>query len=527
MLTPLLGIRALALSCAIGTATLAQCGWSVAGQLTPPAQHSTSSLLHFARSLALDSGRVIAGSPGYSPTYPTSGLASISTWDGTQWTLDAILGSSVPIAGDDYGRAVALAGDLAVVGAPLHAGTGAVFVYRRGADSTWIEEALWTGSTGSGFGSAVAICGARVVVAAPLANVCTVYEPGPTGWWLSATLAPVTDDAPPIGFGQSLAASADRLAVGYANDEHVAIYQLTDGAWTMQAELGAPEGFEDDGFGSAVALAGDRLLVGAPGTDDDPGAAFAFEYQLGEWRAVASIQPPPGFLGAEFGRAVSLSEQGAMVGAPHTGGGLGAAFVIEPTGSWPIVAQVLPKPTSAKGQFGGAVATDGTAALASIGLDEIGLFGYSGAQTTYVGGAWTLANESNGCLPYLLGYPDQLSVALGGEHSFLVSAGSAGAGSLYWILGSASGEMPGVAFGPLLLPLNHDAYFDASVGLPNQSIFSDTLGVTGIQGTSYAAIVLPPGLVALAGMTLHHSVAVLAPSGTLEFSAASSLTLVP
>lgn len=509
----------------------AQCGWGLCGAVTPPGQHAQSSLLHFARALAADGATVIAGSPGYSAAYPASGQASISSWNGAAWEIEAVLTPSSPQAGDDFGRSVALSGDLAVVGAPLYGAGGAAFVFERHLAQGWSLVAEHLGAPGSDTGRSVALCGTTVVVGAPGLGVVTLLAPVGGAWQSSATLLAPDDDDPPAaspGFGTSVASDGLRIAVGDPEDEAVTVFEFASNNWIARSVLDVPQGFEDDGFGTAVALRESTLLVGAPGHDDDPGAAFHFALQSGQWVAGGALQPPAPFIGAEFGGAVALSAGAAIVGAPKAGGGLGASFVFDPqSAQWSLVEAIVPKPTSAKGKFGSAVAASGPWVLSSIGLDEIGLYGYSGTQATYVGAAWSASNTGQSCEPFLLGYPGQLSASLGGEHSFHASAGAGGAGSLYAILGSASGTAPGFTLGTTTVPLQPDWYFQSCLALPNQGVFAGTLGVFATNEIAYGALTVPAGLTNVAGIVLDHALVVLAPTGEFRASPPTRLEIVP
>ena len=97
-----------------------------------------------------------------------------------------------------------------------------------------------------------------------------------------------------LGFGRALAADGDRLAIGVPGDDSrgfeagaVHVYQLADGRWELQARL-LPA---DDGpfvrLGGALALQGDRLLVGASEPDaveGQHGVAYLFEAEGGGWK---------------------------------------------------------------------------------------------------------------------------------------------------------------------------------------------------------------------------------------------------
>ena len=69
----------------------------------------------------------------------------------------------------------------------------------------------------------------------------------------------------------------------------------------------------------------------------------------------------------------------------------------------------------------------------------------------------------------------------GGAQVLSVSAGSAHAGKLYWILGTASGTLPGLPSVTQeeelqVLPLNADAWFTFTLTAPNTPVLSGSLG---------------------------------------------------
>jgi hypothetical protein len=143
------------------------------------------------------------------------------------------------------------------------------------------------------------------------------------------------------GYGYSVALSADHAVVG-AETEVVHIFcrsdpgtpaNLADDQWVHQAELrSADEPVYYQGFGRAVALAGDWLLVGAPYDDDlctndiqcNSGAAFLFlrddhgtpsEPGDDTWIRKARLLPPDRAEDDYFGVSVSLQADEAVIGA--------------------------------------------------------------------------------------------------------------------------------------------------------------------------------------------------------------------
>ena len=217
---------------------------------------------------------------------------------------------------DEFGAAVALAGERLVVGAPgessgaitvggaedddstLAVGAAYVFV-RSGLD--WTQEAyLKASNTGAndGFGTAVAIHDDLVVVGAPGES--------------SATSSPLDDDAPSAGAAYTFA--------------------LVDGSWTRGGYLKTASPRVFDLFGSSVAVLGDLVVVGAMTqagavttlTAEVPALSKSGAFYLfaadGDLRLLGAVKAanigPSDF----FGSALGLSADYLVVGAPGEDG---------------------------------------------------------------------------------------------------------------------------------------------------------------------------------------------------------------
>lgn len=128
----------------------------------------------------------------------------------------------------------------------------------------------------------------------------------------------------------------------------------------------------------------------------------------------------------------------------------------------------------------------------------------------------------------------RVSLATGGQVEFALHA-TAGIpnGSVYALVGSASGTTPGIPAPGFTIPLQPDAYFALTLQSLNSGPFVGTSGVIAANaglGPAFAQLVVPPGLPpAFAGITLHHAVLAATPT-TLTLVAASdacALTFVP
>ncbi|MGH1386812.1 hypothetical protein [Kordia sp.] len=143
-------------------------------------------------------------------------------------------------------------------------------------------------------------------------------------------------------FGERVAIDGNIAAVVSRSNGAAAgkVYIFTNdgsGNWTEQTTISASDGFAGDNFGSAVALEGNYLLVGArsqlDAADVDTGAAYLFEYNgVDTWTQVAIFEPSDGATGIRFGESVSIEGDLVLVGARNGCTG-GCAYVYENDGT--------------------------------------------------------------------------------------------------------------------------------------------------------------------------------------------------
>ncbi len=141
---------------------------------------------------------------------------------------------------------------------------------------------------------------------------------------------------------------------------------LANAQFWPQVVIEAPNGTSSGSrFGSAMAMEGDWLLIGAPSMDDGApgtGAAFLFNrYEGGEnaWGFVKKLEPPALQAGSAFGSAVELSDGRAFVsapGEPWTVLPVGAVHVFEQdlggTDQWEHRQRIMPANVQAGMEFG-------------------------------------------------------------------------------------------------------------------------------------------------------------------------------
>lgn len=229
----------------------------------------------FGKAIAVSGSRMLVGAPqaGSQPpdTYvqPT-GLTLSYSFDGTDWVLDEVLEAFDASSGDQFGAAVALDGDYAIIGAPGHpstnGGRGVIYAYRHDGVQ-WQLEALIDdfGVTGFGFGRALDMDFPRLVVGAPDAggagSAFTFQRNAQTDTWDPRTSLVSPQSSIGDRFGFAVAVDRSHLAVS-ARASLVATYLDTPSGWTAEDVLFPPNG--PGGWGWDLDIDVDHLVVGAP-----------------------------------------------------------------------------------------------------------------------------------------------------------------------------------------------------------------------------------------------------------------------
>jgi hypothetical protein len=258
------------------------------------------------------------------------------------------------------------------------------------------------------YGTAVAISGDTAAVTGRVGTraVVFVFFRSSAGWAQQAALADPAGSDPASVFGNALAVSGDSLAIGAGSEEaavsSVYVYTRAGGAWSLQSHL-QPGRAAELGFGAALALDGDTLVVGVPGSRSSEyssaaGEAFVYVRAGAGWvrQAVLSAKSPAS--ADRYGRSVAIAHQHVVVGGPgfaeifefagpswrrtavFQGGGAGTAFgstvaasgetvavadplnrtvslFIHTAGGWFLQAEIAPPAGSAStDEFGSAIA---------------------------------------------------------------------------------------------------------------------------------------------------------------------------
>ncbi|MFN5466550.1 MAG: hypothetical protein ACK5AM_00370, partial [Pirellulaceae bacterium] len=282
--------------------------WVETAKLTPSDRVSGGQ--GFGKRVAISGDIIVVGAPDDNSFGAESGAAYVFVRTNGVWSeMQKLNAGASAAAHERFGEAVAVfdavaaGADRIVIGAPgddsdgNNSSSDSVHVFQR-SGSIWYELSALPISGSDDFGRTVAISGDRVAIGAPKADLpnatdvgrAVVYRRSGNGWILEGTLLP-SEAQSYEGFGSGLAMDGTRVVVGSPDWDAGAevdqgrafVFDLVSSTWQLVARLtadgGLPqseasrEGFgtigsnQGDSFGTAVAVSGDYVVIGAPEVD--------------------------------------------------------------------------------------------------------------------------------------------------------------------------------------------------------------------------------------------------------------------
>ncbi len=379
-------------------------GWSLAAELVAPDPASGDG---FGFAVALDGDTAVVGAENRTVGGKEhAGAAYVFVRSGGTWSLQAELTASGAAVNDWSGSSVALDGDTVIVGAPGRTVggrpyAGAAYVFQR-SGGVWTQQAELTaadGAFGDEFGRAVALSGGTALIGAENRDAGAVVDAGAVyvfagagaGWYEQTRLV-APDPSARAGFGSALAVSGGTALVGAGGATAGglvncgAAYVYTTSGWSLQAQLADPGRTAGDWFGCSVALAGDRLVVGAWGATVtgrlEAGAAHVFDRAGAGWRPVATVAAADAADGDTLGWSVAVQGDTVIAGAPgRTLSGrplAGAAYVHKLVLAPSLSLSVRPETVKA----GRSVLLDGIVTNAVTGAESIQIWRKQGSRMT-------------------------------------------------------------------------------------------------------------------------------------------------
>lgn len=348
-----------------------------------------------------------------------AGAAYILKNESGAWTVVQKIVANDRAADDEFGTSVAIYGDYAIVGAPrktatvgfeLNSNAGAAYIFKN-TDGQWSQLQKIQASdreTGDEFGYAVAISENYVIIGAPYEDeyvngVSSASNKG-SAYIYKKTETLWTDEQKIVGgsvgdgdnFGWSVGINEDYAIIGTPRDSQIAsgggiltdagsayiFRKFSSGTWTQMQSIGASDEGASDEFGTAVAISGNYVIVGAMFEDhnatgganlSNAGSAYIFELSDGEWSQMDKLVASDRQEMDNFGVSVSISGDYAIVGAynededpagGNTQNNSGSAYIFKYTsGNWAEVNKIVASDRGGYDLFGNAVAISGDYAI--------------------------------------------------------------------------------------------------------------------------------------------------------------------
>jgi FG-GAP repeat/FG-GAP-like repeat len=289
---------------------------------------------------------------------------------------------------DKFGYSVAISQNTIVVGAfnddsPLsNAGSAYVFV-RSG--TTWSFQQKLTANDATAdqeFGNAVAVTGETIAVGEHFADLpgnseagaVYIYRRSGTTWTQNEKLLPTAAVILGDRFGESVAMSGSKIAIGAAGDDTpftsagaVYVFVESGGVYVQEQKLTIATGANGDDFGNSVAIEGNTLVGGALQytpiiSQPAYGAAYVYEFNGSTWVSQGRIVASDGASADRFGYSVAVSNNVVAVGAREDdtvagGPDAGSAYIFTRSGTTWTEQQKLAQSDPFNGdRLGGSVA---------------------------------------------------------------------------------------------------------------------------------------------------------------------------
>ena len=340
-----------------------------------------------------------------------AGAAYVFVRSGGVWSQQQKLVPPAASGGDQFGGAVALSGETALIGASRDDDSGpdagAAYVFVR-SGTTWSQQqklASPAGSDGDLFSLKVALAGDTALVGAIYdddngldAGAAYVWVRSGLTWNQQDKLLRTTSDF----FSATVALDGETALIGaYQEDSQGAnagaayVFVQSGTVWSLQARLVSSDIAVDDFFGWSVALSGDTALVGAYKDDDngsESGSAYVFTRSGTTWTQHQKLITSDGAGGDRFAWALALEGNTALIGAQDDdqGSSSGSVYVFtESGGTWTEQQKLLPADGSGGDLFGSALALSGnTTVIGARGDDDNGAESGSAYVFTAIGGTW-------------------------------------------------------------------------------------------------------------------------------------------
>lgn len=315
-----------------------------------------------------------------------AGAASVPALAATTGTATLTANDGAAFDGLGQSAAISRNGNVAIVGSPGHnSSAGAAYIFTKAGQTFSQTAELTPPSTDSGdqLGTSVAISGdgQTAVAGADLADNNTG-----AAFVFSDRSGTFTQIAKLVGTGalqgdeegMSVAISADASTIvvtaPFSNGDDGAAFVFTKsgGTYKQVQELTVQtSGIDLLGFDAAVSSDGSTIVLGAPIANNQAGFAEVFTKAGATWKQTAQLVGNNTAAGDNFGFTVAVSGSGTTVaaGSPSSNGNDGSAYVFTKSGgTFTQASQVLPPAGTTSGaQAGQSVGISSDGSVVAIG----------------------------------------------------------------------------------------------------------------------------------------------------------------
>ena len=324
---------------------------------------------------------------------------------------------------DNFGFAVGISGNYAIVGAPYEsedaAGentllyAGSAFIFERDEYGNWnlVQKIVASDRIDStAFGFSAGISGNYIILGAPFndtdvsgenykrdAGCAYIFKRDAYGNWEEMQKIVPSDRSPEDRFGYSVSISDSYAVIGayYEDEDSLGLNTMSNAgsvyifhrnesdSWEEMQKIVSSDRQESDHFGDAVSISYPYLIVGAPSENEDengentlesPGSAYIFELEENRWIEVQKITAAVRANYGYFGDAVSVSGNLALVGAKLESKDdneadykkwAGAAYIFErgSGGTWDLKKKIVASDRNEEDNFGISVSISGNNAI--------------------------------------------------------------------------------------------------------------------------------------------------------------------
>lgn len=234
------------------------------------------------------------------------------------WTEIQQIKASSDFMEDGFGSSMDVSENTLVVGADGIAPAGAVYVFEKNGNNTWVEtteiypaDELYEGA----IGHAVAILDNQLVVGASGwgDKGAFIYEKQNNGSWLEVQQLG-SPDGQNHAYAKDVAIAENRIIIGdvgygdtiYDQGETFIYERSYNGIWNLTKTLKASDGFQEDYFGNALAINNNRIVVNLSADQTDVGFLYLYHKLDGAWVETHTLTDPEGF-SWNFGSHVALA----------------------------------------------------------------------------------------------------------------------------------------------------------------------------------------------------------------------------